>query len=108
MSVPRRRLVTVVTLLTLLAPAGALAQSAGDDEYQNPLPPPEPTETQRAQSEPEAPAAAAPAQAEPAPAAPQSTAAPAAELPRTGLPAGIIGGAGVLLLAGGAGLRRRT
>ena len=102
---PRRRLVVLVTSMTLAMPAHALGQSAGDEEYQDPLSGPDATETQPAQSEPATPA---PAQAEPAAAAAPAAPAQASELPRTGLPAAVVGGAGVLLLAGGAGLRRRA
>lgn len=101
----RRRLVTAVTFLTLAGPAPALAQSAGDEEYQNPLPAPEPAETQPPPAASEAPAAA---QTAPEPAAPAAAPAQApGELPRTGLPVGLVGGAGVVLFAGGAALRRR-
>lgn len=101
-----RRIATLVTSLTLALPGGALAQSAGDDEYVNPLPESEPAETQATPAptptpapEPQAQTAQEPA-AEPAP--------DAAELPRTGAPAALVGAVGGALLAGGLRLRRRT
>ena len=103
----RRRLAVLVTALTFALPGSALGQSAGDDEYQNPLPEPEPAPSAQAQEQP-AQEPAAPAQA--GPAAPEPAPAPAGggpELPRTGLPAGLVAGAGLALLAGGASLRRR-
>ena len=104
---PARRIATIVTTVTLALPATALAQSAGDEEYQNPLTGSEPAESAPAQ---EPAAAPAPAQAsEPAAEASEApaAAAPAGELPRTGLPAGLVAATGAALLAGGAGLRRR-
>jgi 2-oxoglutarate dehydrogenase E2 component (dihydrolipoamide succinyltransferase) len=95
-------------------PTAALAQSAGDDQYQDPFgggssPSSAPT-PQPAVPAPSAPAAA-PAQAAPAaaPAATAAQAAPAPELPYTGSPvdAGLLAAAGGVLLASGLTLRVR-
>jgi LPXTG-motif cell wall-anchored protein len=115
---PRRTLPALVAALALGVSAPALAQSAGDEQYQDPFgggdsggettPPP---------SAPSTPSAPAPAPAAPAPASgPTATTAqstPSAssrsELPYTGSPvgAGLLAGVGGLLLAGGLTLRVR-
>ena len=114
----RSLLIVAALLCALAAPAAALAQGAGDEQYQDPFgdeqsePTPAPTATPApAQSAPSAPAptatpsaAQAPAQAAPVPAAP----ALAAELPRTGTDAGWPALAGAVLLAAGLALRRRA
>ena len=108
----------LLTLLLALVPATAFADGAGDEQYQDPLAAP------TAPKKPKKKAATAPASTTPAatttPAAataPSSatgthTTSPASasaqELPRTGLPAGVIGLAGVTLIVSGAALRRRT
>jgi LPXTG-motif cell wall-anchored protein len=104
----------LATLLALAVPGTALAQGAGDDQYTDPFgsdsatptPTPAPTTapTMPAPSTPPPAAAAPSASASQAPAAQ-----PAAQLPYTGSPAdaGLLAGAGVLLLAGGVGLRVR-
>jgi hypothetical protein len=124
---------TAPLLLALLAlaaclalPAGALAQSAGDDQYTDPFgggdeparqeqPPPE-------QPAPEQPAEPAPDTSAPAPggngtaeAAPSADAAPSAEasqssqtLPRTGAPVLLFAAAGYALLLAGIAIRRQT
>ena len=110
------RLVLCIAALAcaLAAPSAALAQGAGDEQYQDPFgeeqaePTPTPTATPApAQSAPSAPAptatpsaAQAPTQAAPAPAGEQ--------LPRTGVDAGWIALAGGVLLAAGLALRRRA
>jgi hypothetical protein len=111
---PRRRLAALVATALLAAPAPALAQSAGDEQYEDPFAgenqsQPEPTATP-APPEP-APATTAPA---PEPTAEPAVQAPAAQpasqqqqLPRTGLDAVPILGAGAVLLAGGIALRVR-
>jgi hypothetical protein len=106
-----RRLVTLLAALSLLAlPAGALAQSAGDEQYNDPFG--EVEEPSGSQGQPEqAPEPAPAAPAEPSASgeevtASQETAAPT--LPRTGLPAVLLVGTGALLLAGGTTLRRRV
>jgi hypothetical protein len=105
-----RRLVTLLAALSLLAlPSAALAQSAGDEQYADPFgeveepssPDPAPAQT----PEP-APAPAEPAASGEEAVVSQDTGGPA--LPATGLPAGILAGAGALLLAGGTTLRRRV
>jgi LPXTG-motif cell wall-anchored protein len=101
-----------VVLLLALAPAGAYAGGAGDDQYQDPLTVPS-TPKKKKQAASTAPSSTTPA-ATSAPAAAtatQTTTAPSAsspELPRTGTPAGLVGLAGAGLIASGAVLRRRT
>jgi hypothetical protein len=95
----------------LLVPSAALAQSAGDEQYADPFG--EVEEPSGSQEEPAAPAEPAPA---PAPAetgvpgeealVSQETAAPT--LPATGLPVGLMAGAGAALFAAGGALRRRV
>jgi hypothetical protein len=112
----QRLLVATVALALLVLPAGALAQSAGDDQYTDPFAPaeepqggggsdPEPTEAPTP-----APAPAPPE--EPAVEGAQESQAPAVEpaptLPRSGFPAGAAAGTGALLVAAGAALRRRA
>jgi LPXTG-motif cell wall-anchored protein len=109
-----RRLATMLAalVLSLAAPAAALAQGAGDDQYSDPFgsgqnddsgeqeqPEPEPT--------PE-PAAPAPEPA-PAPAATESQQEPSGQeqLPYTGADEGLVALAGVMMLAGGIALRWR-
>ena len=109
-----RRLVTLLAALFLLAlPPAALAQSAGDEQYADPFG--EVEEPSGSQGEPEpAPEPEpepAPAQSEDSlgvsePEIVEQTNAPT--LPATGLPAGLVAGAGALLLAGGTTLRRRV
>jgi LPXTG-motif cell wall-anchored protein len=102
-------------MLLALTPAAAFADGAGDDQYQDPLTTPS-TPKQPKKKATTAPAATTttPAQSvAPAATTGTQTAAPAAtsssqELPRTGAPAGLIGLAGVTLIASGAALRRRT
>ena len=113
-----RRLVTLLAALFLLAlPPAALAQSAGDEQYADPFGEVEEPSGSQGEGEGEGePAPApepepAPAPAEPAasgeePVVAQETDAPT--LPATGLPAGLVAGAGALLLAGGTTLRRRV
>jgi len=95
--------------LALALPSGALAQGAGDDQYNDPFgdeqeqpePAPAPPPAQPAQPAPPPPPAAAPAQATPEPAA------NGRRLPRTGGHEGWVALAGALLLAGGVALRVR-
>jgi LPXTG-motif cell wall-anchored protein len=110
-----RLLLCIAALLcALAAPSAALAQGAGDEQYQDPFgdeqsqPEPTPTATATpapAQSAPSAPAPAATPSAAQAPAQP----APAGQqLPRTGADAGWLALAGAALLAVGIALRRRA
>lgn len=99
----------------LALPCSALAQSAGDEQYADPFGQVDEPNGGQGQQE-QAPDQSAPAPAEPAQTAPatgaeqsvaaQDTAAPA--LPRTGLPALLLAGTGVLLLGAGSTLRRRV
>ena len=97
----------------LAAPSAAIAQGAGDEQYQDPF--------GDEQSEPAPTATATPAPAQSAPSAPAPTStpsasaaqaptqpAPAAQLPRTGADAGWLALAGAMLLAAGIALRRRA
>jgi LPXTG-motif cell wall-anchored protein len=109
----RRRLAALAAALLLAAPAPALGQSAGDEQYEDPFAGQEP-QGQTEEPAPEAtPAPAEPPAAEPAP-APEATPVPAAEpggqpaeLPRTGLDAGSVLALGAVLLTGGVVLRVR-
>jgi LPXTG-motif cell wall-anchored protein len=109
-----RILLCIAALLCALAPSAALAQGAGDEQYQDPF------GDEQAQSEPTPTATPAPAQSAPAPTATPGTAqapaqptpapapASAAQLPRTGADAGWLALAGAVLLAAGIALRRRA
>jgi LPXTG-motif cell wall-anchored protein len=109
-----RLLLCIAALLCgLAAPSAALAQGAGDEQYQDPFgdeqsePAPTPTATPApAQSAPSAPAPTAAPSASAAQAPTQ--AAPAEQLPRTGTDAGWPALAGAVLLAAGLVLRRRA
>jgi hypothetical protein len=105
-----RRLATLLAALCLLAlPTGALAQSAGDEQYNDPFG--EVEEPSGSQEQPEQPPDTAPAQTEDplGTSEPEITAeADAPTLPRTGLPAALLAGSGALLLAGGTTLRRHV
>ena len=107
-----RKLTTIMIgslLLALALPAAALAQSAGDEQYEDPL----------GGTEPEvdtAPPPPPPAAAQPAPANAQGSAQPAApapaaaqdELPRTGGREALLAALGLACLAAGLSLRRRA
>lgn len=100
----------------LAAPATAVAQSAGDEQYQDPFggsqsqePDDQGTSSPSATPSPSA-GATGDATATPtaAPVAATSQSAPAAQqLPRTGDDAGLLALGGAVLLAGGVALRRR-
>jgi LPXTG-motif cell wall-anchored protein len=118
--VPRRRIVALFAAGLLAAPASALGQSAGDDQYQDPFAGEGQQEPQgdsddgggEAPAAPQAPEAVAPAvEATPTESAPGIAAqAPqsAVELPRTGAETGAaILLAGTILLAGGIVVRVR-
>jgi LPXTG-motif cell wall-anchored protein len=96
------------------APATAFADGAGDQQYQDPLTAPATPKKAKKKAN-TAPAAATPTTSTPAAAAAPAassgtsgTSAAAAELPRTGIPAGLVALAGAALLAGGLALRRRA
>ena len=111
---PVRMLISLAALLlALVLPAAALAQGAGDEQYQDPF------GEEPAQQEPAptvTPAPAAPSQSAPAPtatpappSAPASSAPPGGDrLPYTGADAGLLALAGALLLGAGVALRRRA
>ena len=103
-----RRLLTVLAALCLLAlPSAALAQSAGDEQYSDPFGDVE--EPSGSQDQPaETPAAEPTAPATSGGEATASQQSGGQTLPATGLPAAVLAGGGALLLAGGAGLRRRV
>lgn len=102
----------MAALTLALAPASALAAGAGDDQYQDPLA--APTTPAQQDEKPSTPTpspsrSAAPAATTQTPAAGASTpAASAQELPRTGIPAGLVALAGASLIGSGLALRRRT
>ena len=113
----RSVLIMAALLCALAVPSAALAQGAGDEQYQDPF------GDEQSQQEPTptatpAPAQPAPAPAQPAPAPAQpaqsaqapapAQASPSQELPRTGVDAGWIALAGALSLAAGLALRRRA
>jgi hypothetical protein len=98
--------------LSLTAPAAALAQGAGDDQYSDPFGSGQNDDSgsdgDAAEPEPSQPEAVTePPAATPAP-APEATASqqePAEQLPYTGADEGLVALAGVMLLAGGVALR---
>jgi LPXTG-motif cell wall-anchored protein len=105
----RRRIAAVAAMALLAAPAGALAQSAGDEQYADPFGDvDEPTQNQGTANGAPAPASNPTSQAS----AGESVAAadPGAEgaLPHTGFPAALTALIGVLLLGAGASVRRRA
>ena len=105
----RGALALILALFLLALPAVATAQNAGDEQYADPFGQTDPGSQGEQGGDTQEPVA--PAQ-EAAPAAPaqeqavatQDTAAPT--LPRSGLPAHLLAGAGALLLAAGLTLRR--
>jgi LPXTG-motif cell wall-anchored protein len=115
----RRRLAALAAAGLLAAPAPALGQSAGDDQYEDPFA----GEDQQEQPSPDTPVddgggtQPVPAEPEPVPAAtgqepaPAESAPPATsaqeQLPNTGADAGTVLLAGSILLAGGVALRLR-
>jgi hypothetical protein len=107
-----RRLVTLLAALSLLAmPAAALAQSAGDEQYDDPFGEVEEPSGSQGDPEPAPEQAPAPAQNDDSlgTSEPETTEqAGAPTLPATGLPAGFLAGSGALLLAAGTTLRRRV
>src|SRR5215207_11290257 len=111
MPVHRRRLIALVAAGLLAAPAQALGQSAGDEQYEDPFAgeqqsgsgddgtqAPEPQQAEPTEPAPAAPAPdVAPSSTESDPAAPTAQ----TELPRTGADTGLILVGGTILLAGG-------
>jgi LPXTG-motif cell wall-anchored protein len=105
-----RRTVSAAVLTLALLPASAAAQSAGDEQYEDPFGEEQsqatPTATPAPPAEPAQSAPAQPAPAQPAPAPGAATApAQAAQLPRTGSDAVLPGVLGLILLAAGVALR---
>jgi hypothetical protein len=122
----------LLTLLMLVLPSGALAQSAGDEQYSDPFGEVPADEDKGTATSPDTPAAQEPAPdpvvqepdvggaadsgaTEPvsptesvSPTEPASSTESGIALPRTGLPLGVLAGAGALLSAGGFLLRRRA
>jgi LPXTG-motif cell wall-anchored protein len=107
--VPRRRLAVLIAALALAAPGTALAQSAGDQQYQDPF----------AGDDQAAPTATATPQPSTAQVAPSTTSAPAQapvatsaqasqQLPRTGDDPITPAVAGFWLLLGGVALRAKV
>ena len=106
----RSTIVLAALLLALVTPAAALAQGAGDEQYQDPFgdeqSQPTPTATPAPTQAPPAPSQSAPAPtATPAPAA-QSPPPSGRQLPYTGTDAGLLALAGAALLGAGLALRR--
>jgi len=106
-----RRSLSAAAVLLALLPAGAAAQSAGDEQYEDPFAdepaqqqaPATPPASTAAPAAPAAPAEPAPAAAAPATiaAAPQAS---AAQLPRTGGEPWLLALAGLVLLSAGVAL----
>jgi LPXTG-motif cell wall-anchored protein len=105
-----RRLTAALAAMALLAaPAAALAQSAGDEQYNDPFGDvSEPSQDQGTSNE--APAPAAEPAGESAAAESQAAADPGSErtLPRTGFPAALSALLGALLVGAGVSMRRRA
>jgi LPXTG-motif cell wall-anchored protein len=115
-----RTLVALAALLLSLAlPSGALAQGAGDEQYQDPFgdeqsqqepaPTPEPAQPAPPPAAAPTPEPASPSQSQAVP--PPAAATPAQsgdQLPYTGVDAGLVALAGAVLLSAGIALRRRA
>jgi LPXTG-motif cell wall-anchored protein len=123
---PMHRIAWLLIAALLAVPGAAWAQSAGDEQYEDPFAP-EPGQTEGGGSsqddsgatgggssggggtvQPAAPEPAAPQPAETAPATTAQAPDSAEQLPRTGADAAVIALAGALLLASGLALRRRA
>jgi hypothetical protein len=112
-----RRLFTLLLTLSLLAlPSAALAQSAGDEQYADPfgqVDQPSGSQGEGDQTPSEPAPAPAPAPSDGSGEVAGATQTPVVQqtdaptLPATGLPAGLLAGAGALLLTAGTALRRR-
>src|SRR5688572_8335857 len=105
----RRGSAVLVTVFALAVPGPALAQSVGDEQYRDPFAGEESPQNDRvddtAPSSPAPDSVPAPAPASPTDSATDSTATTAGTLPRTGAEAAWAAAAGLLLIAGGIGLR---
>jgi LPXTG-motif cell wall-anchored protein len=108
------RFAALLAAAVLALPGAAWAQSAGDDQYEDPFAP-QPGQTDDGGAQEEEPAAQpdpAPAAPEPAAPQPEATAAQSPDggetLPRTGADEGLVALAGAMMLAGGIALRVRT
>jgi LPXTG-motif cell wall-anchored protein len=111
----RSRIASLIAAGLLAFPAAAGAQSAGDDQYQDPFAGEQEQEQEQesqAQEPESTPAPTSGAAQEPAPAAPEAATAQAPsgeeELPRTGADTGLLALGGTLLLVGGVALRVRV
>ena len=112
---PRRRIAVLIAALALAAPGTALAQSAGDEQYQDPFAGDDQSQSgdsqgggsESAQATP-TPAPAAPSQAPAPTAAPAPAVAASQQLPRTGNDPITPAVAGFWLLLGGIALRARV
>jgi len=111
--VPRRRLAVLIAALALAAPGTAFAQSAGDEQYQDPFgddqaaATPTPTPTPAPSGSTTTPAAPAAPASTPAP-APAPAVAASQQLPRTGNDPITPAVAGFWLLLGGVALRAKV
>jgi LPXTG-motif cell wall-anchored protein len=98
--------------LACAAPAAAVAQNAGDEQYADPFgkTPAKKKSSSGNQGSQQGPAGSSQPTTQSAPTAQasQPTASPSQTLPRTGFPAGLVAAAGTALLGGGAFLRRVT
>jgi LPXTG-motif cell wall-anchored protein len=92
----------VALLVAPVAPTAALADGAGDQQYQDPLAAPTTPSKPKKKAVVTAPAATTPS----AGTAPAASAPARAQLPRTGAPAGLIALAGALMVVLGLALRR--
>jgi hypothetical protein len=110
-----RRTAALVAALALAFPAAALADSAGDNQYQDPLAnsPSKPQKKKTTTTTPSAPATA-PATTSPAPSSSSSSSSSASSaasqssgtLPRTGLPLAPLAAGGLALIGAGLLIRR--
>jgi len=113
--VPRRRIAVLIAALALAAPGTALAQSAGDEQYQDPFAGDDQSQSgdsqgggsETAQATP-TPVPVAPSQAPAPTAAPAPAVAASQQLPRTGNDPITPAVAGFWLLLGGVALRARV
>ena len=106
----RRGSAVLAVVFALAVPGPVLAQSVGDEQYRDPFAGEEPAQDDggddTAPSSPAPSPAPAPAPAAPTDSATDPTATTAGTLPRTGAEAAWVAAAGLLLIAGGIGLRR--